>query len=166
MSWSMRLSSSSVPCRRSSPASGRRWPHPWAMESGSAPRRGTGFHAAVEEKGHMGIFFGLCDAQLLQPGPGQDVAQDVGQLLRARRQWAARRSRRTLSCRHNLPVADGSGAGSHQSPSRARARVISRARSERKLKNIKPSPSLIVAAGAPCSAITAGTTNSSCTPAL
>ena len=40
-----------------------------------------GFYSAVEEEGHMGILLGFSNAELLQPGLGDNLAQNVGELL-------------------------------------------------------------------------------------
>ena len=40
-----------------------------------------GFYSTVEEEGDVGVFLGLCNAQLLKAGGGNHLAEDVGELF-------------------------------------------------------------------------------------
>ena len=106
----------------------------------SSPGNGV-LLAAVEEERDVRVLLGLGDAQLPQARVGQHLAQHVCRTARAGRATGSRERRVVL--RH-ADVVDAAAMRAASKPSKSgstSARVISRARSGRKLKKMTASPS-------------------------
>ena len=119
--------------RRSSPASGRTSP-PSATGSARGPRSERLLAAAVEEVRDVRVLLRLGDAQLLQPASATTSPRDCRPCLRRKRDRAAERG---VVLRHAHVVARRPAARAVPSGAEwVNARVISRARSGRKLKKM------------------------------
>ena len=129
-----------------SPASNRKRQLSAREPAGSFTRKRL-LHAAVEKIGNVRVLFSFRHAQILEFQLREDIRQNVLQLFRAENIAQPRPRFVVLRQPRRRPDSSGCAASANSlNPGSARARVIWRARSARKLKKMTASSSRIKAA--------------------